>query len=162
MKNMKYLTYIIAVGVCITTYILLMQNIKISLLPHKALIGFLYNYDFEFVSNLGYQQSDRLFVIAKNCLGGKLFVSLFLILVFGFLHEYISTKEKIKAIAIFYISSIIIAFIATIIRISASIPFCTLPQFTLIHNTISLGIYFGTGYIVYFLMEKRRGFLCKS
>ena len=64
-------------------------------------------------------------------------------------------KQKTAALIKFYFSALALAFILTIIRIAASIPFCTWERFSLLHNIISLGIYFAAGLILYLLMERR-------
>jgi exosortase K len=165
MKNIRkrdIAVYLIGVIISILTYDILNKNISVSLLPHKIAIEFLCDYHFIFIPKIGYQEVEGLFVIAKNCLGTKLFVSLFLILLFGFLHEYKNICHKMIATAYFYLLSIALAFIITVTRIYVSIPFCTFENFSLIHNAISLVIYFISGFILYFIMENRRCFVCKS
>ena len=154
-KRNDFLLYTISIALCAASYVILNKNIEISLLPHKIVLEYLFNYKFVFVENVGYEQSNGLFTVAKNCLGAKLFINLFLIMVFGFLHKYAGIKRKITAVVKFYFTAFALAFAVTIIRISASIPFCGWDRFHLIHNLISLGIYFAAGLALYFIMERR-------
>ena len=154
-KRSDIILYAVGIMLCAASYILLNQNIELSLLPHKTVMEYLYNFNFVFIENVGYEQTNGLFTIAQNCLGVKLFINLFLIMVFGFLHKYTELKHKINAIIKFYITALITAFVVTIIRIAASVPFCTWERFHLIHNIMSLGIYFAAGLILYFIMERR-------
>jgi exosortase K len=152
-KRNDIFLYALCVLMCAVSYIILNKNIEVSLLPHKTVMEFLFNYNFVFIESVGYEQTNGLFVIAQNCLGAKLFISLFLILVLGFLHKYSGTKRKITALFKFYIISLGAAFVITIVRISASVPFCTWDRFQLIHNIISLTLYFASGLTVYFVTE---------
>lgn len=154
-KRNDIFLFALSIGICALSYLLFNKNIELSLFPHKTVMGLLFNYSFTFIEDVGYGQSSGLFIIAQNCLGAKLFISLFLIMVFGFLPKYAKLKPKIIAIIKFYFTALILAFICTVIRIAASIPFCTWEKFHLIHNIISLGIYFGAGLILYFIMERR-------
>ena len=140
---------------CAVSYIILTENIELSLFPHKAVMEYLFNFNFAFIEDVGYAQTNGLFIIARNCLGVKLFTNLFLIMVFGFLHKYVEMKHKIVAVIKFYSISLILAFVITIIRISASVPFCTWDRFHLIHNVISLTLYFASGLVLFFVMERK-------
>ena len=146
---------IVAIVICAASYMVLNNNIELSLLPHKIVLEYLYNYNFVFIENIGYEQTNGLFIIAQNCLGIKLFINLFLILVFGFLHKYSAMKDRVMAIIKFYFIALVLAFVITIMRISASVPFCTWDSFYSIHNVISLTIYFISGLALYFVMERK-------
>jgi len=147
--------YAFCILICAASYILFNSSIELSLLPHKIAVEYLFDFDFFFVENVGYEQSNGLFIISANCMGAKLFINLFLILTLGFLHRYTGLREKIKTIAKFYFIALVVAFFATVIRISASVPFCTWERFHLIHNTISLLIYFAAGLTLYFIMDRK-------
>ena len=147
--------YVTCIALCAASYFLFNVNIALSLLPYKIVLGYLYHFNFVFIANVGYEQTNGLFIIARNCLGVKLFINLFLIMVFGFLHHYTGWKQKIAAMIKFYLIALIAAFIVTTIRIAASVPFCTWERFHLIHNIMSLGIYFAAGLMLYFIMERR-------
>jgi exosortase K len=149
------LLYALCAAVCAASYILLNKNIELALLPHKTVLEYMFNFDFVFTENVGYEQTNGLFIISRNCMGAKLFVSLFLIMVLGFLHKYAEFKHKIKAVFKFYFIAIFSAFFFTVIRISMSVPFCGWEKFHLIHNMISLGIYFSAGLAVYFVMGRK-------
>jgi hypothetical protein len=51
--------------------------------------------------------------------------------------------------------SLISAFVITMVRISASAPFCMWERFHLIHNIISLTIYFVSGLVIFYVMERK-------
>ena len=155
LKRHDILLYAVSILMCAVSFIVFNQNIEILLFPHKTAMEYLYNFSFVFIDNVGYEQSNRLFTIAQNCSGVKLFINLFLIMVFGFLHKYIGTKRKIAMLAKFYFRALFLAFAITIARIAASLPFCTWERFHLIHNVMSLGIYFAACFILYFIMERR-------
>lgn len=155
LKRNDIFLFTVSIGICALSYLLFNRNIELSLFPHKTVVGLLFNYSFTFIKDVGYEQSNGLFIIAQNCLGAKLFISLYLIMIFGFLPKYAKLKPKIIALIKFYFTALVLAFIFTIVRIAASIPFCTWERFHLIHNIISLGIYFGAGLLLYFIMERR-------
>jgi len=154
-KRNNMLFYAVSIAMCAASCILSSENIELSLRPHKIVMEYLFNFNFVFIENVGYEQTNGLFIISRNCLGVKLFINLFLIMVFGFLHKYTQTKRKVAAVIKFYASSLVLAFVITIIRISASVPFCTWDRFHLIHNTMSLMIYFISGLVLFFVMERR-------
>jgi exosortase K len=154
-KRDNIFLYAISIAICAASYIILNKNIELSLLPHKTALEYLFNFNFVFIENVGYAQTNGLFIIAQNCLGSKLFINLFLIMIFGFLHKYTAFKHKIAALLKFYCSALVLAFVITVIRISASVPFCSWDRFHLIHNTISLMIYFASGLVLYLMMERK-------
>ena len=148
------LIYLTAIIISVISYYFLTQNIRLTLFPYKALIAFLYNMDFSFIENLGYMQSESLFAISKSCLGVNLFLSLFLILIFGFYKKFKFIKNHVLRFSFFYFLALILAFVLTVIRISASVPFCRFDSFVLIHNIISLSIYFFSAMVLYYIMER--------
>jgi exosortase K len=154
-KRNDIILYFVAILVCAVSYIILNKNIEISLFPHKTAIQYLFGFNFFFTEDVGYEQSNGLFIIARNCSGIKLFINLFLISVFGFLHRQTGLKRKITTAAKYYFISLGLALIITIIRIAVSIPFCTWERFHLIHNILSLAIYFMSGLILYYFMERK-------
>ena len=154
-KRNDIFIYIAVILICAVNYISLNNNIEITLFPHKTAMEYLFGYKFIFNESLGYEQTNGLFIIARNCSGIKLFISLFLIMIFGFLHKYTGLKRKITAAAVFYFISLVLALIITIIRIAISVPFCTWSRFHLIHNILSLTVYFMSGLILYFIMERK-------
>jgi exosortase K len=154
-KRNDIFLYAGSIVLCAITYTVLNKNTELALLPHKTVLEYLFNFNFVYIENVGYEQTNGLFTISQNCLGGKLFISLFSIMIFGFLHKYTELKYKIAAVIKFYFTAVILAFVITIIRISASVPFCTWERVYLIHTVISLGIYFAAGLTLYFAMERR-------
>ena len=147
--------YALCLAMCAASYVLFNENMELFLFPHKTVMEYLFNFSFVFTENVGYEQTNGLFIITRNCMGVKLFINLFIIMAFGFLHKYAGMKNKIAAIVKFYSISLITAFAATMFRISASVPFCEWNRFHLIHNVISLSVYFMTGLVLYFLMERK-------
>jgi len=147
--------YPIILLICTITYITFNKNIEISLFPHKTAIQYLFGFDFFFTANVGYEQANGLFIIARNCSGIKLFISLFLIMTLGFLHRQAGLKRKLMTIVRYYFTSLGLALVITIIRITASVPFCTWNRFYLIHNLMSLAIYFMSGLVLYYFMERK-------
>ena len=154
-KRSDILLYALCIMMCAISYVILTENIEMSLAPHKTVMEYLFNYNFVFIEDVGYEQTNGLFIIARNCLGVKLFINLFLIMVFGFLSKYAGIKHKIAAIIKFYSISLVSAFAITMIRISVSVPFCTWDRFHLIHIVISLTVYFAAGLILFFVMERK-------
>ena len=154
-KRNDILLYALCIAMCAISYVVLTKNIELSLLPHKIVMEYLFNFSFAFVEDVGYEQTNRLFIIARNCLGVKLFINLFLIMVFGCLHKYVEIKHKIAAIIKFYSLSLVSAFTITMIRISASVPFCTWERFHLIHSVISLIAYFASGLVLFYMIERK-------
>ena len=154
-KRNDIFLYAASITICVVSYIAVSRNIELSLLPHKTVLEYLFNFNFVFIDAIGYKQSNELFIITKDCLGINLFISLFLIMVFGFLQKYKGIKRKITVVIKFYFTAFALAFIITVIRISASVPFCAWEKFYLMHNMLSLGIYFSSGLFLYFVMEKR-------
>jgi len=146
--------HIYSIAIALISYYFLKENIRYTLLPHKIAIEYLYNIDFVFSQNVGYVQSDGVFAISGNCLGVNMFLSFFLILIFGFYEKFTFIKSKIVKFTSFYLFSLISALILTIVRIAASIPFCTSDSFVLIHNVISLSIYFLSAMVLYYTMER--------
>lgn len=158
----NYPVYLSGIALGLLTSIALQQNLEAALWPHKAALEVLYNYHFTFIPELGYLHSQGLFAIAGNCLGTNLFISLFLIYVFAFSHIYEQTITKFVMLAAHYLFLLATAFILTVFRICASIPFCGLEEFTLIHNIISLVVYFSGSFIVYTIFVKRRNAKCQN
>ena len=154
-KRNDIFLYALSIMICAASYVILTGYIELSLFPHKTVMEYLFNFNFVFIEDVGYAQTNGLFIIARNCLGVKLFINLFLIMVFGFLHRYAEMKHKIAAVIKFYSIALVLAFVITVIRISASVPFCTWDRFHLIHNVISLTLYFASGLALFFVMERK-------
>ena len=154
-KRNDIFLYTISIVLCAVSFFAVSQNAKYSLLPHKTAMEYLYNFNFVYIEGVGYEQANGLFTITQGCSGVKLFINLFLIMVFGFLHKYSGKKRKIATVVKFYFMAMFLAFAITLTRIAVSIPFCTWERFYLIHNAISLCIYFVAGLVLYFIMERR-------
>jgi len=161
LRRNNVVPYALSLLLCTASYIVLNSNLALALLPHKIMLEFLFNFSFVFIEDVGYRQTNGLFIIAKNCMGVLLFINLFLIMVFGFLPQGAEIKQKITLLVKYYFEAMFLAFAVTVFRISASVPFCTWEKFHLIHNIISLGIYFMAGLALYFVMDRRRAALWK-
>ncbi|MCL1816413.1 MAG: exosortase K [Clostridiales bacterium] len=154
-KRSDFFFYVLSLMLCAVSYFVLHGNIELALLPHKVALEYLFNYNFNFIENVGYEQVGGLFIVGRNCLGVKLFINLFLLLVLGFLSKCKEVRHKILALIKFYFLAALVALSVTIIRIAASIPFCSWERFQLIHNLISLGAYFMAGLVLYYIVERR-------
>ncbi|MCL2147702.1 MAG: exosortase K, partial [Synergistaceae bacterium] len=105
--------YALCIMMCALSYVVLTRHIELSLTPHKIVMEYLFDFNFVFIEDVGYEQTNGLFIISRNCLGVKLFINLFIIMTFGFLHNYEGIKHKIAAVIKFYSLSLIYAFVIT-------------------------------------------------
>ena len=154
LKLSNILAYLFAILTACLVYMGLNRNIEITLKPYVLAMDFLYQIQFEYVLGLGYVENKGLFIIGKECLGGKLFICLFTILTICRLSKYKKLLHKIASILGFCIISIFLAYMITLIRISASIPFSVMSNFKLIHTILSLVIYFGSGIALYTFLSR--------
>jgi len=69
--------YLFPAAMALIIYQALNQNIKLTLKPYVFAIYILYQMRFEYIPGLGYREVQDLFMIGRDCLGGKLFVCLF-------------------------------------------------------------------------------------
>jgi len=147
--------FAVCIAICAAVNFLLNGNIRMALLPHKITMEYLFDMEFKYVDNLGYEQTDGLFAITRNCMGVKLFISLFLIAAAGFLRKSPSIPGKAAAIVKSFLLAVIAAIPITLARIAASVPFCAWDRFYLFHNVFSLLIYFVPGLALFYFMEKK-------
>lgn len=145
----KIIIFLFTVILAFAVYRILTADIKITLIPHITAVNFLYQMRFEFIPGTGYREAGGLFIIGESCIGAKLFICLFLILTICRVDRYDSFFKKISSILLFCITAVFLAYIATVFRITASIPFCGMENFQLIHTIFSLMVYFGTGLGLY-------------
>ena len=148
-KMEKIIIYLFTAIVSFAVYIFLTTDIRITLIPHISAIKLLYPMQFEFIPGTGYREAGGLFIIGESCIGAKLFICLFLILTICRVDRYDGFFKKISSILLFCITAVFLAYIATVFRITASIPFCGMENFQLIHTIFSLMVYFGTGLGLY-------------
>lgn len=133
------------IAIALLSYAVLMRDIRITLWPHAQVLHYLYGLDFTFISGTGYVEQSGYFAITAGCMGAKLFVGAFLLVTLGFMpHAGSTLKEYVRYAITAYGLVLAGAFAITILRIAISLPFCTFPNAQLIHNIISLVIYFGS------------------
>jgi len=145
--------YLLCAALAAIAYVLLSVHTKWTLLPYTKTLEFLFGLEFIF-TDAAYEAIGSNVVITKACSGVNLFLSLYAILVIGFLHRFLETKKRLLLSVFFFASAVLVAFIATLARIIVSLPFSESPQFKLIHTIISLCVFFGTGMLVYAITDK--------
>ena len=154
MKNKRlFFIYLLCAALAAAAYILLSANPRWTLFPYVKALELLFGFHF-YYSGEAYLAAGSSLAITKACSGVNLFLSLDAILAAGFLHRLRGTKKRLLLALFYFIGAILIAFIATLVRIIVSLPFCESPHFKLIHTVISLCVFFGTGLLVYSLMQK--------
>ncbi len=156
-KTKEIPIYLFAFSLVFFIYRLLSQNIEITLKPHITFLQLLYQMRFYFIQDIGYSETNNLFVIGRDCLGSKLFVCIFSIISILCLDRYNGFLKKIFMLLNFALLSLLLSYVITMIRIAASIPFCTMPDFKLIHTILSLVIYFGTALLIFAFLNRYKG-----
>ncbi len=129
--------------------------------PYVYALNAFYLIVFEYVPELGYREINGIIVIGKDCVGSKLFISLFLIFSFCYDYNHDGMLKGVLMIFLTCITALAMAFIITLFRITASIPFYGMKDFKLIHTILSLLIYFGSSLGLYSILtylsyKKRR------
>jgi len=147
---------IAAVAIAAASYIVLMRDISVTLLPHAGFFSLVYGVEFEFAEGVGYVAKGGAFAITKGCMGANLFLSMFLMLILGFGPKNGDTSYRVRFFVEAYLITLGAAFAVTLVRIALSMPFLGNENSQLIHNILSLLIYFGCMAALYFIMEKRR------
>ena len=145
----KIIIFLFTVIMAFAVYRILTADIKMTLIPHITAVNFLYQMRFEFIPGIGYREAGGLFIIGQSCIGARLFICLFLILSICRIDNYEGFLKKIGRILLFCITAVFLAYIITVFRITASIPFCRLENFQLIHTIFSLMVYFASGIGLY-------------
>ena len=148
--------YVFAAALAIFVYTALDQNIEITLKPHVTAMNWMYQMQFEFLPGLGYREIGGMLIIGRDCLGGRLFVCLFSVLIICRLGHFTGVLNKTLVISGFCALSLVLSYIITFVRIAASLPFCEMPNFKLIHNILSLMIYFGSIILLYEVLSGKR------
>ncbi|HBU13309.1 MAG TPA: exosortase K [Clostridiales bacterium] len=151
----RALYFAAAVGIAVLSYALLMRDIRLSLWPHAQFFKFAYGMPFEFVPGVGYVSTQAGFSITEGCMGVRLFVSAFLLATLGFSPRG-GMGVKAAFLAKAFALSLAGAFVISLLRISISLPFLHHKDAQLIHNIISLAVYFGCMAALFFLLQKRR------
>jgi len=111
----------------------------------------LFGYNFYFTDN-SYRALGSGLAITKTCSGVNLFISLYSILVLGFLHQVSGRKLFYSLIA--FASALALAFCFTLLRIVLSLPIMEWGHYKLAHTVLSLCIFFGACFFVYWLAQK--------
>lgn len=145
--------YLLCAALTAAAYAFLSAHTEWTLFPYTKVLELLFSLHFTYTGT-AYEALGSAVVITKSCSGVNLFLSLYAILVIGFLHRFQGPKKWLLLSGLYFISAIAIAFIATLVRMIASLPFAENPHFKLIHTVISLCVFFGTGLLVYSLTQK--------
>ena len=153
--NSRFGVYLFPAAMAILIYQALNQNIELTLKPYVFAVYILYQMRFEYMPGLGYREVQGLFMIGRDCLGGKLFICLYSILTVCRQDSRKGLPHNAGKVFRFGLISIVLTYFITMIRIAASIPFCELPDFKLIHTILSLIIYFGAGLALYAILSRR-------
>ena len=151
----KIILFLFTVLLAFVVYKFLTADIKVTLIPHITAINLLYQTQFEFIPGTGYREAGGLFIIGESCIGARLFVCLFIILSVCRMDSHDSFWKKTGRIFLFCITAVFLAYIATVFRITASIPFCRMENFHLIHTIFSLMVYFSSGLGLYTFLNYR-------
>jgi len=154
MKNKQSLpAYLLCAALAAAAYLFLSAHIEWTLFPYAKALEWLFGLRFYFTGT-AYAAAGSNVVLTKACSGANLFLSLYTILVFGFLHHFQGRKKLLLLSLLYFFTAVLTAFIATLARIIVSLPFSENPHFKLIHTVISFCVLFGTGLLLYSLVQK--------
>ncbi|MCL2106451.1 MAG: exosortase K [Oscillospiraceae bacterium] len=145
--------YLLCAALAAAAYVFLSIQTEWTLFPYTKALELLFGFAFIY-TDAAYEAIGSNVVITKACSGVNLFLSLYAILVLGFLHRFLEAKKRLLFSVLFFASSVLVAFLATLARIIVSLPFSESPHFKLIHTIISLCVFFGTGLLVYSITDK--------
>ena len=148
--------YLLCAAAGAAAYVFLTVNTEWTLYPYTKALNFLFGLQFYF-TGAAYETAGSNLVISKTCSGVNTFLSIYAILVFGFLHYFAGVKKRLRGFLLSFAAAIAIAYGATLLRIIISLPFCDSRYFYLIHNTITLCIFYGAGLAVYTAAQKIKG-----
>jgi len=162
MKNKQLLPiYLLCAALAAAAYLFLSAHIEWTLFPYAKALEALFGLHFYFTGT-AYAAAGSSVVLTKACSGLNLFLSLYTILVFGFLHQFQGNKKRLTLSLLYFTVAVLTAFIATLARIIVSLPFSESPHFKLIHTVVSFCVLFGTGLLLYSLMQKITGKFVKG
>ena len=154
MKNKQLLpVYLLCAALAAAAYLFLSAHIEWTLFPYAKALEALFGLHFHFTGT-AYAAAGSNVVLTKACSGINLFLSLYTILVLGFLHRFHGIKQQLPLSLLYFFTAVFTAFIATLARIIVSLPFSESPHFKLIHTVISFCVMFGTGLLLYSLVQK--------
>lgn len=155
-RKSRFLHVAFILIIALASYALLMRNAEIALLPQVWLLHWLYGLRFSGWSEIGYICEGYGFAITPGCMGAKLFIAAFLIMSLGYIDILQNPLKRIRITAIYYIGALVGVLVLNVLRISLSLPFIGLENGQLIHNLISLIMYFGELMLLYLFMQRRK------
>lgn len=153
-RRIGYIAFVLAAT--LISYAALMSHPQQALYPYALMLEKLYGLSFRYLE-IGYYFEQSNLVITPDCMGTKLFVSAFLMLSLGFPAPGGSIGKSFFTLMRYYGISLIGTFALTVIRIALSLPFTSFAQGQLIHNLLSLALYFGGLLFLYAFMQRRSG-----
>ena len=159
-KSKLHLTYLLCAVLAAAAYMFLSAHTEWTLFPYAKALEWLFGLRFYFTGT-AYEAMGSNVVLTKACSGVNLFLSLYTILVLGFLHRFYGGKKRLLLSLLFFAVAVFTAFFATLARVIVSLPFSENPYFKLIHTVISFCVFFGTGLLLYSLMQKITDYLIK-
>ena len=145
--------YLLCAAAGAVVYTFLAVNTEWTLYPYTKALNSLFGYHFYF-TGAAYEAAGSNLVISKTCSGLNTFLSIYTILIFGFLHRFTGLKNRLFGVLVSFTAAIFIAYCATLLRIIISLPFCDSQHFYLIHNAVTLCIFYGAGFSVYLTAQK--------
>ena len=145
--------YLLCAALAAAAYLLLSAHIEWTLFPYAKALERLFGLRFYFTGT-AYAAAGSSAVLTKACSGVNLFLSLYTILAVGFLHCFRENKTRLLLSFLYFFTAVLTAFIATLFRIIVSLPFSESPHFKLIHTVVSFSVFFGTGLLLYSLVQK--------
>ena len=155
-KHRKYIIFILSTALALFVYAIADLYISTALKPYVTALYWLYQMRFEYLPGLGYRETGGLFIIGRDCLGNKLFICLFAVMVICRLDHYKGSMDALLRLPILCAASVLLSYAVTFIRISASLPFCGTFEFKLIHSVLSLAIYFGSVIVLYTVLSNKQ------
>lgn len=141
-----------ALGAALVSYALLMMGARAATAPHAAMIGWLYGCRFIYDPAVGYLSREAGIAITPGCMGATLFVALFLIRALG----RSAAAGRWPRLIADGARSLADAFGVSVVRIALSLPFAFHPKAQLIHNLLSLALYFGAAIMLTLSLQRRR------
>lgn len=147
-----------AVAAALLSYRALAESLEVTLRPHVWALEAITGLRFRFTEGLGYVASDGTFALTAGCTGVRLFLSAFLLLALGFPPRGRPIK-RLGTLCAYYLGALVGALWVTVGRVALSVPLCRLSNGQLLHNLLSLFIYFGSLTALFvaaqFLRERR-------
>lgn len=155
-RSRKIIWYSASVIFVISVYLCVHMNARLFLALYAKSAGFIWNISFDYLPDYGYISSGGAFAITESCSGVKMFCALFLIAAIGFPPQNLELINSAKAIAAYALKIAALTFILNFIRISLSLKLNYLSNAALAHNILSLLIFFGAAFLLYFYLNRKR------